>query len=202
MALTALFCQQSQHPGVSVGAQWLGSRNLPARPPLPLWAFQEPWKQKPSSPPTSSSVIGPNGDPTALVIQREGKGRRSSEGSVSQASASRAAINGTGLAFHVASGAGRGSKGLSPWIRYQVSSRSPCGGDGTHLPRGEAWLGMGMVKRVARCRKWLLGMSWTRGIQGGCFQLFNEAGLAPGLLSVLTMGSRHRNSLGVEASSS
>lgn len=109
---------------------------------------------------------------------------------------------GQGWPFMWLLGPGRGSKGLSPWIRYQVSSRSPCGGDGTHLPRGEAWLGMGMVKRVARCRMWLLGMSWTRGIQGGCFQLFNEAGLAPGLLSVLTMGSRHRNSLGVEASSS
>lgn len=76
-------------PGVSVGAQWLGSGNLPARPPPSLWAFGEPWKQKQSSPLTSSSVIGLNGDAAVLVIQREGKGRRSREGSVSQASANR-----------------------------------------------------------------------------------------------------------------
>ena len=108
---------------------------------------------------------------------------------------------GQGWPFTWLLGPGRDSKGLSPWIRYQVGSRSPCGGDGTHPPWGDGLVGDRGVRRVGRCRKGLLGMRWTWGLQGGCFQLFNEAGLAPGLLSVLIMSSQHRSSLGGEASS-
>ena len=108
---------------------------------------------------------------------------------------------GQGWGFTWLLGLGQGSKGLSPWIRYQVDSRSPCGGHGTHPPWGDGLVGDRGVRRVGRCRKGLLGMRWTWGLQGGCFQLFNEAGLAPGLLSVLIMGSQHRSSLGGEASS-
>lgn len=69
---------------------------------------------KQSLPLTPSSVIGLNGDPAVLVIQREGKGRRSREGSVSQASASQDSNHRDRVGLLWLLGPGRGSKGLSP----------------------------------------------------------------------------------------
>ena len=83
---------------------------------------------------------------------------------------------GQGWPFTWLLGPGRGSKGLSPWIRYQVGSRSPCGGDGTHPPWGDGLVGDRGVRRVGRCRKGLLGTRGTRGLQG-CLQLHDEAGV-------------------------
>ena len=48
---------------------------------------------------------------------------------------------GQGWPFTWLVGPGRGSKGLSPRIRDQLGSRSPCGGDGTHSPWGDGLVG-------------------------------------------------------------
>ena len=98
-------------------------------------------KQKQSSPLTSSSVIGPNGDPAALVIQREGKGRRSTEGSVSQASASRGSDQwdrvGLSRGFWGLDGALRGSHldQRSGWFKVSVWWRR----DSSTLGRRPGW---------------------------------------------------------------
>lgn len=81
---------------------------------------------KQSSPLTSSFVIGLNGDPAGLVIQREDKGRRSREGSVSQASASRGSnqldMIGLSCGFWGLVGALRGSypDQRSSWFKVSV----------------------------------------------------------------------------------
>ena len=81
---------------------------------------------KQSSPLTSSFVIGLNGDPAVLVIQREGKGRRSREDSVSQASASRGSnqrdMAGLSCGFGGLDGALRGSHPdqRSGWFKASV----------------------------------------------------------------------------------
>lgn len=99
---------------------------------------------KQSSPLTSSFVIGLNGDPAVLVIQREGKGRRSREGSVSQASASRGSDQwdkvGLSCGFWGLDGALRGSHPdqRSGWFKASVKVEM-----GLIHPGDRAWWEMG-----------------------------------------------------------
>ena len=183
------------------GPQWLGSGNLP--PGLPRHSGPSESHGNESCPCLLPPVLllGQMENPQPWSSRDRGRGGGRGRAPSPRPLPAGAAINGTVLGFHVASGTWTGLKGALTWIRYQVGSRSPCGGDGTHPPWGDGLVGDRGVRRVGRCRKGLLGMRWTWGLQGGCFQLFNEAGLAPGLLSVLIMSSQHRSSLGGEASS-